>query len=264
LNSEKTSGYININSASIYYEFINFHLLHNNKPVLVFLHEGLGSCAQWKDFPYILSKELNMPVFMYDRYGYGKSEKISEPRKLSYLEEEALDWLPKIFTCLNLNKYKKVMIGHSDGGSIALIYPSVFPDNVVGIITEAAHVYNEEKAYGSLLSIVDNFNHGNLKQKLKKYHGNNTETMFNSWAEMWLSDNFRQWNIEHYLANIKCPVLAIQGQDDEFATFKQLDSIKNGINNLCELLFIENCKHIPHQQAQNIVKKEMINFISGL
>ena len=264
MNSKKTSGYININSVAIYYEFINHHLLSNNKPVLVFLHEGLGSCAQWKDFPFMLSEELNIPVFMYDRYGYGKSGIISGHRNLSYLEDEALDWLPKIFISLDLDKYKKVLIGHSDGGSIALIYPSAFPDKVVGIITEAAHVFNEEKAYGSLLAIIDNFNNGDLKQKLKKYHGENTETMFKSWAEMWLSDNFRQWNIEHYLSNIKCPVLAIQGQEDEFATFKQLKSIKEDINNQCELLFIENCKHIPHQQAQKIVKKEMINFIAGL
>lgn len=264
MDSNIKSGYIKIETLSIYYEFINFHLLDNEKPLLVFLHEGLGSCEQWKEFPTIISSELNLPVFMYDRYGYGKSSKIERQRTISYLEDEALEWLPKIFASLDIEKYKKILIGHSDGGSIALIYPSKYPKNIIGIVTEAAHVFNESKAYDSLLAIVDNFNKGNLKQKLQKYHSSNTETMFRSWAEMWLSNNFSQWNIEHYLSDISCPILAIQGKEDEFGTFKQLESIRKYTNKNCKLLFIENCKHVPHQQAQEIVKKEIINFISGL
>jgi len=264
LNSSKLSGHIIVNSASIYYEFINSQFLTDSNPVLIFLHEGLGSCAQWKSYPDILSDELKLPVLMYDRYGYGKSEKITRPRAITYLEEEALDWLPKILNELALNTHKKILIGHSDGGSIALINSSSTTKNIIGIITEAAHVFNEAKAYGSLIAIVKNFNDGDLKAKLQKYHGKNTESMFFSWANMWLGDNFREWNIEHYLSKIKCPVLAIQGQEDEFGTYKQLESIKKHTNNLSKLLFIENCKHVPHQQAQEIVKKEMINFICSL
>ncbi|MDD3740561.1 MAG: alpha/beta hydrolase [Bacteroidales bacterium] len=262
--TKNKSGYITVNSSLIYYETINYQLINENKPILIFLHEGLGSCSQWKGFPSELSEELNLPVFMYDRYGYGKSDKITKPRTITYIEEEALDWLPKIINKLGLDFHKKILIGHSDGGSIALIYPAAEPKNLIGIITEAAHVFNEAKAYDSLMNIVNNYNTGSLKQKLKKYHGDNTDSMFLSWSNMWLGDNFRQWNIEHYLSKIKCPVLAIQGKEDEFGTYKQLESIKNNTKGKTELLFIDNCKHVPHQQAQEIVKKEMINFISGL
>lgn len=264
MESKVKSGFITVKDKSIYYELINPELLNQEVPLLVFLHEGLGSCAQWKDFPASLSAGLKFPALMYDRYGYGKSEKIVEDRNLYYLEQEAIEWLPKIFTALSLDDYKKILIGHSDGGSISLIYPSVYPKNVIGIISEAAHLFNEDKAYENLLTTRDKYRTGPLKQKLEKYHGDNTDRMFNSWIDMWLSDNFRKWNIESYLPGICCPILAIQGKEDEFGTFKQLELIRDNTKTRTEILFIDKCKHVPHQQARKIVEKEMIKFIAGL
>ncbi len=258
------SGNIIINGKSIYYKFINKELLSDEKPVLLFLHEGLGSSEQWKTFPVSLSNALGLPVFMYDRYGYAKSEQIKEERQSNFLEIEANDWLPKILAAVGISENPKIIFGHSDGATIALLYAANFPNNTIGVISEAAHVFLDEISISGLKSAREAYVNGNLHSKLKKYHKEKTDSMFFTWIDIWLNYNNKDWNIEQHLKNIKCPVLAIQGTEDNYGTPQQMYSIKNNIKGRGEILLIENCGHAPHHEEREIVEKEIIKFIQNL
>lgn len=260
----QTSGHLIINNKSIYYEFVNKGLLSDSKPVLIFLHEGLGSSEQWKTIPVNMSNTLGLPVLMYDRYGYAKSEQINEKRPSNFLEIEAVDWLPKIIAALGISKNPKIIIGHSDGATIALLYAANFPNNTKGVISEAAHVFLDDISISGLKSVRNAYINGNLHSKLVKYHGDKTESMFYAWLNTWLAEEYKDWNIEQCLKNITCPVLAIQGTEDNYGTARQVYSIQENISGRAEILLIENCGHIPHHENRELVEKKMIKFIQNL
>jgi pimeloyl-ACP methyl ester carboxylesterase len=264
LNNIPDFGHISINNKSIYYEFQNRQYFDLKTPILVFLHEGLGSSEQWKAFPASISDALKMPVLMYDRYGYAKSEEINVPRKPNFLEFEAKECLFQLFSSLHLQDLKKILIGHSDGGSIALLYASFYPDQVKAVISEAHHLFLDEVSMSGLKSAYDAYHTGNLHDKLKKYHAKKTAKMFNSWINFWLDDKNKNWNIEHHIKNIICPVLAIQGTEDNYGTAQQLYSIKENSQGETQIMLIENCGHIPHHEAREIVEKEIIKFLSKM
>lgn len=257
-----SGNYINIHEKSLFYEFVNSDFLSSDSPVMVFLHEGLGCSKQWKGFHKEISDILKIPVLAYDRYGYGLSEEINEPRNPDFLEQEASSFLPEIFKKLKIQDHKKILFGHSDGGTIAIIYASLFPENVLGIITEAAHVFIEDITKKGLSATVEIYKNSKLREKLKKHHGKKTDSMFNSWTEVWLSPEMSDWNIEHFIPGIKCPVLAIQGENDNYGTYKQLESIRKKTSDKTQILFIPDCGHIPHHQAKETVKKASIEFIN--
>lgn len=246
---------------SIYCKLINKEFLETDKPVLVFLHEGLGCIEQWKNFPEQMSSKLNLAAFMYDRYGYGKSQKIAEPREIDYLEKEASDYMPELFRKTGLDNYKKIIFGHSDGGSIAIVYASLFPNDTLAIITEAAHVFIDEITENGLKEAHHLYYNTDFKEKLRKYHGNNTERMAEAWLSLWLRPEMLNWNIEHYITGITCPVLAIQGTDDNFGNYSQLESIHSKSLGKSEILYIQNCGHIPHHQARDTVFGESVRFL---
>lgn len=260
--SKNNSGFTKVLDKEIYFEFINYTVNDDIKPLLVFLHEGLGCSKQWKDFPRMLSEILNCPALMYDRYGYGNSQMINEPRLTGFLNNEALEFLPEIFNNLGISKQKKILIGHSDGGSIALIYAAAFPETVIGVITEAAHVFIENISLKGIQDIATKYKNGGIKEKLEHYHGNNTDSMFNSWTNVWLLPESKIWNIEKYLPKICCPVLAIQGYNDEYGTVKQLESLKKYLAEKLQILFIPDCGHIPHFQAKELVIQEILQFLT--
>lgn len=261
---DNTELFVNVNSKSIYCKFINKHFLTKDKPILVFLHEGLGCSEQWKNFPEKLSAELNLTAFMYDRYGYGKSQKITEERKVDYLESEAAEIMPELFQKVGLENHKKIIFGHSDGGSIAIVYASLFPEDTLAIITEAAHVFIDEVTKKGLQEAYDLYYNTDFREKLRKYHGSNTESMAESWLSLWLQPKMLKWNIEHYISGISCPVLAIQGTEDNFGNYSQLESIHSKSSGKSEILYIPNCGHIPHHQARDIVLEKCITFISKI
>ncbi|MBI5539993.1 MAG: alpha/beta hydrolase [Bacteroidia bacterium] len=257
----KKTGYLSVLDKNIYYELLNTDYFSENNPLIIFLHEGLGSCRQWHNFPKEISDYTKCPVLMYDRYGYGKSEQINEIRTVNFLNKEALEFLPEILKKLHFSKSKIILIGHSDGGSISIIYAGAFPKNVVGLITEAAHVFIEDISVNGICLIADSENKAKWIKILKKHHGENTESMVNSWTNTCLIPEFRLWNIENYLHTITCPVMAIQGDLDNYGTFAQLESIKQNVNSEVELLYIPDCGHVPHQQATEVVKKNMVKFV---
>jgi pimeloyl-ACP methyl ester carboxylesterase len=259
----KQEGYIQVNSVNIYYEFLNKALLSEGKPLLVFLHEGLGSVAQWKDFPELLCEKTNCPALLYDREGHGKSEALKTSRRLDFMHIQSQIVLPEIFKQLKIEHTNKILIGHSDGGSIAIIHAGSSPENILGIITEASHQFIEEVTVSGLNDALRSFETGRLRELLMKYHGDKTDSMFHGWSDTWLQEEFRMWDIEDYLNYISCPFLAIQGEDDQYGSFAQLKSIKENVQN-ADIFFVPKCGHIPHAQAKEKVLEKMTSFIDQL
>lgn len=237
-------------------------------PTLVFLHEGLGSIVLWKDFPDELCARTNLPGFVYDRLGYGKSTgRPPEPRQIDYLHHEARVVLPEILSAAGSEKLsaagieKPILIGHSDGGSIALLYASAFPDQLLGACIEAAHVFVEDVTLQGIEEAVGAWKTTNLRDKLARYHGDNVDGAFAGWSETWLQHDFKFWNIEADLPAITAPFLVIQGEDDEYGTARQVEAICRQSGGPATPLMLPDCAHIPHFQAREEVLSAMETFI---
>jgi pimeloyl-ACP methyl ester carboxylesterase len=229
---------------------------------LVFLHEGLGSIGQWRDFPRQLADATGLGALVYDRYGFGGSDPLQEKRDGMYLQREAHETLPQVLKSCGVDR--PILIGHSDGGTIALLFAARFPEQPRGVITEAAHVFIEEVTLAGIRQAVTAFEAGSLREKLERYHGQRTDSMFRGWSETWLVPEFREWTMEECLAEIRCPVLAIQGENDEYGTAAQVQAIAGLVAGPGELLLIPGCGHSPHQQARELVLREMTRFVDRL
>jgi pimeloyl-ACP methyl ester carboxylesterase len=235
---------------------------YRQQPTLVFLHEGLGSIGQWRDFPLLVSRATGLPALLYDRWGHGKSDPLTGARRVRYMHDEALATLPELLHQLHVEK--TILIGHSDGGSIALIFAAEHREKVSGIVTAAAHVFVEDITIRGIREAVRVFETTNLRDRLRPYHGDSTESMFRGWADIWLAPEFRNWNIEEYLPAVTSPVLAIQGENDEYGTPAQVDAIVRQVSGPVESLLIPDCGHIPHLQARERVLSEVTAFIRSL
>jgi len=236
--------------------------VEGSRPTLVFLHEGLGSIEMWHDFPAILAGTTACDCLIYDRWGHGRSDPLDVQRTLRYVHDEALDSLPEVLNHSNVDD--AILIGHSDGGSIALIFAAEYPEILRGIITEAAHVFVEEITLEGIREALDIYNNTDLKQRLARYHGTNTEKIFRAWHETWLQPEFKSWDIQDCLPKVKCPVLVIQGEDDQYGTAAQVEAIAHQVTGPSKVLLIPNCAHIPHRESKDRVAQEMTEFILGL
>lgn len=229
---------------------------------LVFLHEGLGCIELWRDFPEALCGTAARPGVVYDRRGYGGSTRLDGKWPPDYQEEEAMVYLPAVLNHCGVER--AVLIGHSDGGSIALIAGAALGGRIRGIVTEAAHIFIEAVTLAGIRDAVALFRNTDLKQRLRQYHGDNTEAAFFRWADTWLDPAFRGWNIEHFLPRIHCPLLVIQGEDDEYATEAQVTGIAGQVSGPVETFLVPGCRHIPHLQAREPVLGRMARFIERL
>jgi pimeloyl-ACP methyl ester carboxylesterase len=231
-----------------------------NLPTIVMLHEGLGSVTHWKDFPFRLAEKTGAAIFLYSRYGHGASEALREPRPVSFMHHEAQVVLPEILRQAGIER--PLLLGHSDGGSIAIIYAGTFPDSPVGLILEAPHVFVEDLSIASIARARETFQQTNLPQRLAQYHAN-VETMFWGWNNIWLDPAFRAWNIESFLAPIRCPLLVLQGAQDEYGTLKQVDAIKAQIPSASTII-LENCRHAPHWDQREAALAAIAQFVLTL
>ncbi len=189
------------------------------------LHEGLGSIALWKDFPAQLAARTGCGVLVYSRYGHGNSDKLMEKRPVRFMHHEGEVVLPELL--VKLGVAKPILIGHSDGGSISLIFAGKYPDAVSGLILEAPHVFVEDLSIASIAQAKVTYETTDFPQRLGRYHAN-VDATFWGWNDIWLDPAFRSWNIEEYLPGITCPVLCIQGEEDEYGTIAQVEAIKAG------------------------------------
>lgn len=226
---------------------------------IVFLHDSLGCIKLWRDFPEILASALSCNVLVYDRQGYGESSPFSRPRAKTYLEEE----VDVLFDVLEKSGVQEpVLFGHSDGGSVALIAAAMRPDAVAAVITEGAHVFVEDITVAGIRNVAGQYATSNLKPRLEKYHGDKTDAVFRTWAETWQANEFRDWNIEKYLPSILCPVMAIQGESDEFGSVKQVDAIVEQVKGPSVKCMIPNIGHTPHKEDLAATLKASIEFLS--
>lgn len=232
-------------------------------PTIVLLHEGLGSVGMWRDFPDKLAAATGAPVFLYSRAGYGKSSPSPLPWPTRYMHREALEVLPRVLDAAGIRDC--VLLGHSDGGSIALIYAGgAAHPGLKGVVTMAAHVFNEEVCVKSIAMARDAYAATDLRQRLARYHGDNVDNAFRGWNDVWLSPEFWHWNIEEYLPRIAVPVLAIQGQNDEYGTERQVDAIVRQVKGRAEKLMLPQCKHSPHRDQTQAVIDAMKGFLGRL
>jgi pimeloyl-ACP methyl ester carboxylesterase len=232
-------------------------------PTLVFLHEGLGCIEHWKGFPAKLCKMVEINGIAYDRKGYGGSDPYKNRWTKDYLIEEATEDLPKVLKACGIRK--AVLIGHSDGGSIALLGAAIHKELVNGAITEAAHIFVEDETVTGIKKFMEIYdNDDRLKAKLSRYHGEQTDTIVQRWAGTWSSPEFRDWNIESFLPKISCPLLVLQGENDEYATVNQVKGIVDQINGPVSWKIISGCRHTPHFQAMDHVLTLMSDFILSI
>ena len=232
------------------------------RPVLVFLHEGLGSIAQWKDFPRLLVNATGLAALVYERWGFGRSDPLVLPRPSDYLAREAELALPEVLEACGIAR--PILIGHSDGGSIALLHAAAFPDRPVACITEAAHVFVEEITLAGVREAETLWRTTDLKNRLARYHGDRTDSLWRGWTETWLRDDFRDWSIVDRLPAITCPLLAIQGFDDRYGSADQVETIVRDSSGPAEALMVPDCGHSPHEQQREAVLRVMAAFVAGL
>jgi pimeloyl-ACP methyl ester carboxylesterase len=229
-------------------------------PELVFLHEGLGSISLWKDFPARVAANTGCSVTVYSRYGSGNSDVLTEPRPVTYMHDEALQVLPDLLAQLHIEN--PILIGHSDGGSIALIYAGTH-DRVRGLVLLAPHVFVDDLSVASIAEAKVKFETTDLREKLGRHHRDPARTFW-GWNDIWLHPDFRRWNIEEYLPRITCPILAIQGLDDEYGTMAQPQAIAWQARGPIEVLPLAGCRHSPHRDQPDLVLRAISKFVRAI
>ena len=229
-------------------------------PVLVLLHEGLGSIPQWRDFPEALCRRCGLPGLVYERYGHGGSDPIHGPRPPDFLEREALEALPDVLAACGIER--PVLVGHSDGGTIALLYASAFPERPVACIAEAAHVLLEPATRSGVRAVLERWiGDADFRRRLTRFHGDGAEAMLRGWTQFWMAEERRNWSIVDRLGSIRCPVLAIQGERDDHGTRVHADEIVARVCGPAEALILPNCGHVPHYEARAAVLEHIRAFV---
>lgn len=233
------------------------------KPMLVFLHEGLGCIDMWGDFPARLSHISGCPALVYSRRGYGRSDPCDVPRRLTYMHYEGLEVLPDLIKTAEIGNH--VLIGHSDGGSISLINAGGTPaPGLKAIITMAAHVFCETLSVTSIAEAKTFYEEADLRARLAKYHRDNVDCAFWGWNKAWLDPDFMQWNIEAYLPEITVPQLVMQGYDDPYGTIAQVVAIEKQSAGPVQVCMLENCGHSPYKERMQRCLEVTSDFISRL
>jgi pimeloyl-ACP methyl ester carboxylesterase len=227
---------------------------------IVMLHEGLGSIAMWKDFPQRVANATGCGVVVYSRYGHGKSERLAEKRPVDFMHHEAKVVLPDLLRQFKI--HRPILLGHSDGASIALIYAGTWPESTRGLVLEAPHVFVEDFGLRRTVAIRNIYESSDLAEKLSRYH-EHADEMFRGWNDIWLDPQFREWNIEEYLGAISCPTLVIQGENDEYGTLAHVEAIQRGVSG-AQAPVLPRCGHSPHRDQPELTLDAISKFVAAL
>jgi pimeloyl-ACP methyl ester carboxylesterase len=238
-------------------------------PLMVFLHEGLGSVSMWRDFPARLCQALGWRGLVYSRPGYGQStpRPADEHWQPDFMHRQALEVLPALLAALGVDSAARPvwLFGHSDGGSIALLHATLRPAHTAGLVVLAPHILVEDISVASIaqarLAYLDTEREPSMKHRLAKHHAD-PDSAFWGWNGVWLSEAFRSWNITAELVHIRCPVLAIQGLDDEYGTLAQIRGIRDAVPH-AQLLELPACGHSPHKDQPQAVVEAVIEAVKG-
>lgn len=258
---QPVSGYVDIDwrNRPLRMEYQWVGARESAHPVVVFLHEGLGSISMWKDFPARFCEVSGLTGLVFSRYGYGNSTPRPDGERwpVEFMHRQAHEVLPLLFSALGIEK--PWLFGHSDGGSIALLYAARYPEAVSGIVVVAPHIFVEEVSVASIRQAREAYLSTDMRARLARYHAD-PDSAFWGWNDIWLDPAFRAWNIEQELANIACPVLAVQGEDDEYGTLEQIRGIRRKAPRT-RLVILPGCGHSPHRDQPEALMKEAARFI---
>ena len=253
MSASSPSEFIGVCGRSLEYRRI---AASADSPTLVFLHEGLGSISQWRDFPERIADACSLPALVYARYGHGQSDVLQQAHGADFMHREALQTLPELLRALGIER--PLLIGHSDGASIALIYAGA-GHALSGLVAMAPHVFVEDISIRGIVDAKRSFLTTDLPQKLARHHRDPVKTFY-GWNDIWLAPEFRSWNIENSLPAIKCPLLAIQGHEDEYGSMAQVEAIARQANGSVEVLKLEQCGHSPHKDQPDAVAAAIVEF----
>ncbi len=228
-------------------------------PACVLLHEGLGSVTTWRDFPRALAERTGCRVMAYSRLGHGASDLPARARTPRFMHDEAIEMLPAVLDAAGL--HAPYLLGHSDGASIALIFAATYPDRTPGLVLEAPHVFVEDVSIESVERMKIKFETTAWRARLARHH-DHVDAAFRGWNDAWLDPAFRDWNIEEYLARVTCPVLVIQGEDDEYGTVRQVDAIAAQVRGPVQTLVLPGVGHTPHKDQPDTVLDSIARFIA--
>jgi pimeloyl-ACP methyl ester carboxylesterase len=244
-------------------EYIDLPAHQIERPPLILLHEGLGSVSMWREFPAQLAAVTGCRTVAYSRYGFGRSSPRREPYNVRFMHDESLNVLPELRAKLRIER--PVLIGHSTGASMSLIHAGAGNWEVAGVVVMAPLCFVEEFNLESIRNARTVFETTDMKQKLARYH-DDAEAVFWGWNDIWLNPDFKTWSLEEYLPGIRCPVLGILGEDDEYSTRRQLDLIAHKAVNSpdVDLLYLADCRHSPHRDQPEVVLEAITHFIDGL
>lgn len=229
-------------------------------PSLVFLHEGLGSVSDWRDFPDRICADTGLPGVVYSRLGYGRSDPVRESRTARFMHDEAIDVLPELLRALHIER--PILIGHSDGASIALIHAGTFSEADTAVVVLAPHLFVEPVCTDAIAEVARRYEAPGLRERLARHH-DDVDGAFRYWTEVWLSDAFASWTIEKEVAAVRCPILAIQGEDDQYGTMRQLDRIAE-LQPTAQLLKLPDCGHRLHRDCPEEVAAAVAAFCGSI
>jgi pimeloyl-ACP methyl ester carboxylesterase len=237
---------------------VEYCLVPGEGPVVVFLHEGLGSMRLWRDLPARLAP--GRPILVWSRHGYGQSSVVPPPRPVSYMHHEALDVLPELLESLRLEE--AALVGHSDGASIALIHASG-RSSIRGVVAIAPHVLVEDRTVEAIEAAREAYLRGELRSKLARHH-NDVDATFWGWNGVWLNPAFQEWNIEEYLPAVACPLLAVQSEDDPYGSVEQLERISRSAGGPVASLVLGSGGHAPHISHPETVMPAVEAFLAAV
>jgi pimeloyl-ACP methyl ester carboxylesterase len=229
----------------------------SERPPLVFLHEGLGCAALWRDFPDRVARDVGAPALVYSRFGYGHSAGLEGPRTSRFMHEEALDVLPALLDRLAIAR--PLLIGHSDGASIALIHAASGVRPVAGLVAMAPHVMVEPVCVEAIARITETYAQGPLRARLARYHAR-VDDAFRGWSDIWLDPAFLDWCLDDETRALNIPALLIQGTDDEYGTLAQIERIEQLAQGPVERLVLGNCGHSPHRDQEEAALAAIVSF----
>ena len=253
-------GFLDLAPLRLEYRMIGPH--PDAAPTIVMLHEGLGSVGLWGSFPDELAAATGVSVFVYSRAGYGRSSGAQLPRTTSFMDEEAREVLPRVLDAIGFQR--GLLLGHSDGASIATIYAGSVQDHRVrGLVLIAPHFFTEEVGLAEIRRARKSFDSGGLREKLAPWHAD-VEVAFRSWNEPWLDPAFAQWDITDALGYIRVPILIVQGENDQYGTVRQLEAAKDECFCPVETVVLPGTRHIPHREAAEPTLKAVADFINRL
>lgn len=229
---------------------------------IVLLHEGLGCAAMWRDFPQALSEATGMGVCVYSRAGYGQSERADLPRPVDYMTREALDVLPDVLDAIGFRR--GILMGHSDGATIAAIYAGSVSDlRIRATILMAPHFFTEDMGLAEITAARHTFDSTDMRAKMAKYHRDPDHT-FGGWNDAWLHPVFKDWDVGDVIDHLRIPTLAIQGVQDQYGSLAQIEEITTRAYAPVETMILQNCRHSPHIDQRDLVLAGVAAFVARL